>query len=79
MVVGGNANEPQLMLHLGIFLAATGASHTDSLNLNISKGRGQCAEGGGSRVKAKDLGAFRQTVLVRLCTAKIAELIMKIY
>lgn len=38
------------MLHLGIFLAATGASHTDSLNLNISKGRGQWAEGGGWRV-----------------------------
>lgn len=67
------------MLHLGIFLAATGASHTDSLNLNISKGRGQWAEGGGWRVKAKDLGAFRQTVLVRLCTAAIAELIMKIH
>lgn len=33
------------MLHLGIFLAATGASRTDSLNLNISKGRGQWADG----------------------------------
>lgn len=64
------------MLHLGIFLAATGASRTDSLNVNIPKE--QRAVGGGrwevmdrdNGVKPKDLGAFRQTVLVRLYSRK---------
>lgn len=40
------------MLHLGIFLAATGASRTDSLNVDIPKGQ-RAVEGGQGRREVK--------------------------